>query len=351
MELGQFSDLPSKLGFSPQPNKLTSEKFISILGKLPKFPTDFQIQRGQVIKHEGVEIRKISWSTGYGPRTEAFLLVPENFKSPLPGVLMFHSHDDIKEYGKEKIVDGAGELPIHDQWVRKEHYGNRAPANALARRGFAVLVFDCFMWGSRKIGPEFMPQKLKNVLQGNDFEKLAVMHESMSLAKYLSLFGSTLSGLLNFDDRVAFQVAKTLPEMTNSISVVGLSGGGCRALLLHATEPELNATVSIGAMATFESMLAEHVAVHSWMFFPQDIAAHTDWTGVAISGSPRNLYLQFCGKDQLFTLKGMKDADEIITKNYALGKYKSDFYPVPHTFSVEMQESAFDWLEKIQYEK
>jgi hypothetical protein len=74
----------------------------------------------------------------------------------------------------------------------------------------------------------------------DDFEAASIMHESMSLSKYLSLFGTTLAGLLNFDDRVALEVAKNLPEINDSISVIGLSGGGCRAIYMHATSPELN---------------------------------------------------------------------------------------------------------------
>ena len=43
----------------------------------------------------------------------------------------------------------------------------------------------------------------------------------------------------------------------------------------------------------------------------------------------------------------MKDADSYIDKNYESGKYKSSFYPVKHSFTKDMQEDAFNWLDKV----
>lgn len=345
--LGDFSDLPSALNFSPPPKpKINGEGLLKLFGNLPNFPTDLQIKRGNVFTFDGVDIEEISWTTGYGPRTEGYLLKPAGVKEKLPGVLFFHSHDDVKGYGKEKLIDGLGDLPENVSWVKRDHYGNRGAANALAKKGFAVLTFDCFMWGSRGIKKEFLAQRLFEILGRDDFESASIMHESMSLSKYLSLFGTTLAGLLNFDDRVALEVAKNMPEISESISVVGLSGGGCRAIYMHATSPELNAVVSVGAMSTYESMVPIHIAPHSWMFFPAGLANVSDWPGLTMINSNTPLYVQFCGNDQLFTKDGMRDADKAISSHFleTKGDYKSENYPVQHSFTVEMQDSAFDWL-------
>ena len=345
--LGDFADLESALNFNPPPKpKINREGLLEIFGTLPRFPQDFQIKRGISITHDGVEIEEISWSTGYGPRTAAYLLKPSGVKEKLPGVLFFHSHDDVKGFGKEKLIDGIGELPENVSWVKRDHYGNRGAANALAKKGFAVLTFDCFMWGSRGITKDFIANRLFEILDRDDFESASILHESMSLSKYLSLFGTTLAGLLNFDDRVALEVAKSLPEMNGSISVVGLSGGGCRAIYMHATSPELSAVVSVGAMATYKSMVPIHIAPHSWMFFPAGLAKVSDWPGIAMINPETPLYLQFCGEDQLFTKEGMQEADLLISEHFKenRGDYLSNTYPVKHSFTVEMQESAFEWL-------
>jgi hypothetical protein len=154
------------LEFSPPviPN-IDTAGLLKLFGQLPKFPTDFKIQRGKSWIHDGVEISELSWSTGYGPRTEAFLLRPANVNTPLPGALFLHSHDDVKEFGKEKVVDGAGDLPESAAWVKRDHYGNRGAANALAKKGFAVLAFDCFMWGSRSLNSKICQLGYLNYLE------------------------------------------------------------------------------------------------------------------------------------------------------------------------------------------
>jgi len=345
--LGSFSDLPEALDFAPPKRpQIDRDGLLNLFGQLPKIPTDFKIQRGKTILHDGVNITEISWDVGFGPRTEAYLLVPQGATTPLPGALFLHSHDDVKSYGKEKVVVGATQLPEDLKWVQRDHYGDRGAANELAKRGFAVLAFDCFLWGSRRFDESTMPDRLKEILGSDKYETLSIMQESMSISKYLSLMGTTLAGLLNFDDRCALEVAKNIPEISGSISAVGLSGGGCRAIYLHATNPELKATVSVGAMATYESLLDIHVAPHSWMFFPQGLAKLSDWPGVAMINTKTPIYVQYCGNDQLFTKEGMADADRELSAHFAEkgGEYNSDFYPVRHCFTVEMQEAAFDWM-------
>ena len=79
--LGDFADLESALSFNPpQKPKIDSEGLLNIFGNLPKFPTDLQIKRGNSITHDGVDIVEISWSTGYGPRTQGYLLKPSGVK-------------------------------------------------------------------------------------------------------------------------------------------------------------------------------------------------------------------------------------------------------------------------------
>lgn len=349
MGINRMEELGGVLHFGAHENgPLTREKLLAALGVVPPIPKNLQVTRGEVREFDGIRITTLTWNVGWGKPTEAFLLTPVGATGVLPGALYLHSHDDLKEFGKEKVSRwSAAELPERAQWVRRDHYGNRAPANELAKRGFAVLVHDCFPWGSRGFTLDELPPRIKEVhgsATQEDFENLSVMFESLSLNKYLSLYGATMAGILNHDDRVALEVAKGLPEISGPISVIGLSGGGCRAIFLHATNPELRAVVSTGAMATYRSMLHEHIAPHSWMFFPFNLAASGEWPEVAmISDTP--LFVQYCGNDQLFTKEGMSDADAMLRKNFAgSDKYRGEFYPVQHSFTVEMQEAAFDWL-------
>ena len=172
MDLGGFSDLPGALGFAPPTSPaIDSSGLLRLFGKLPPFPADFAMDRGRSWYFEGIRITQLSWSVGWGPWTEALLLVPEGAAGPLPGALFLHSHDDLKEFGKEKFASGAVELPPRLQWVRKEHYGGRTPANELARRGFAILAYNCFMWGSRRFPEGSIPGRLREILEADDYER------------------------------------------------------------------------------------------------------------------------------------------------------------------------------------
>ena len=74
MDLGTYTDLPSVLNFNTDSNNLTLDNLYKVFGKLPNFPTDIKVNRGGSHIHEGVEITELSWSTGYGPLTQSYLL-------------------------------------------------------------------------------------------------------------------------------------------------------------------------------------------------------------------------------------------------------------------------------------
>ena len=97
------------------------------------------------------------------------------------------------------------------------------------------------------------------------------------------------------------------------------------------------------------------------MFFPHGFAKVTDWPGVAAIGAPKPLYIQYCSEDALFTKEGMHRADDKISAVYegygfslcksisetnksTATQYCGKFYPVGHSFTIEMQDDAFTWL-------
>ena len=130
--------------------------------------------------------------------------------------------------------------------LRERHYGGRAFANELARQGFAVLVHDTFLWGSRRFEFEEMAQTAPPPQAawpttgavtglGDDnvraraesietYNKVAAAHEHV-VAKYCTLLGTSLAGVVAFEDRVALQYLK------GHAGVIGESVGlsGCQA--------------------------------------------------------------------------------------------------------------------------
>ena len=67
---------------------------------------------------DGVLIRRLRWSVGYGPDTTAWLLRPAGTRGRLPGVLGMHCHGGVRSVGSEQLVDlGAASSP-RAAWLR-----------------------------------------------------------------------------------------------------------------------------------------------------------------------------------------------------------------------------------------
>jgi hypothetical protein len=87
------------------------------------------------------------------------------------------------------------------------------------------------------------------------------------------------------------------------------------------------------------------------MFDPPGLHAYLDHPDVATLGAPGvAMLVQQCARDRLFPSQGMQDAVEKIRRVYAAEgaaeRFQGKFYDVPHSFTVEMQDEAFAWLER-----
>ena len=110
----------------------------------------------------------------------------------------------------------------------------------------------------------------------------------------------------------------------------------------------IRAAVVVGMMASYPHLLDRHVVTHTWMLFPSGWARLGDWPDLAACRAPSPLLVQYDRDDELFSLPAMEAAHARLTDHYqAVGApdaYRGEFYPGPHKFDVEMQESAFAWL-------
>jgi hypothetical protein len=92
----------------------------------------------------------------------------------------------------------------------------------------------------------------------------AAGHHEHLVAKYCSLLGTTLSGVIAREDRGAVGYLRSRPDvMPDRIGCVGLSGGGCRAALLQATCDRVGVAVVVGMMSAHEDLLNRHVDGHT----------------------------------------------------------------------------------------
>jgi hypothetical protein len=97
-------------------------------------------------------------------------------------------------------------------------------------------------------------------------------------------------------------------------------------------------------------MIPRHIDTHSWVHFAPALHRYLDWPDIVAMRAPKPLLVLQCGRDALFPLAGMQAAVDKIGKIYmkagAADRFVSRFYDVPHQFNVQMQEDAFQWLDR-----
>lgn len=374
-DLGPYSDLVAaaakdhRLWPGVKPGESTRRRLLDSLRFQPRDPKPLAVKVEGRWERDGLVGEAISWSVGYGPRTQAWVVKPAGVQGKLPGVLALHDHGGFKFIGKEKIADGPEPLP---QWIavyRDMYYAGRPWANELARQGFVVLVHDTFLWGSRKVPYETMSAGNRDLAEifadkvtreGSEsfpngiprevgVYNLAAGFEENTVEKYAAALGTTMAGMVNFDDRVAVNYLLSRKDVSGKgVGAIGLSGGGMRTVLLQATTREIAAAVVAGAMTTYAGLLDHNVVSHTWMVYPAGWPAMCDWSDAVAARAPSPLMVQYDEEDQLYTPEGQKAAHRRIAAHYkAKGKprnYIGEFYPGPHKFDLPMQESAFAFL-------
>jgi dienelactone hydrolase len=370
-----YAERTGTVGWSPtspatrRDHESTRAKVLEVLGANGPVEEPASVRVEARWEADGIEGRTVTWDVGYGPRTEAYVLKPAGVPERLPGVVALHCHGNFKYYGKEKIADGPQGAAPGVEEVRSSLYGERAYANALAREGFVVLVPDVFTWGSRRFalnepsatgaraaGPSTERTAGAIVARGPgapggaiaSYNAAAERHEHV-VEKYCRLLGTSFAEMVAREDRMALSFLISLPEVDSGrVGCIGLSGGGLRAGMLHAACEEVSAAVVVAMMTTYGGLLDHNVAGHTWMLYPAGWPAEGDWPDLVGCRPHSPMLVQYDLDDELFSPKGMHDADRRLRSLYESagnpGGYTGQFYAGPHKFDRAMQDAAFAWL-------
>jgi len=291
--------------------------------------------------------------------TEAYLLIPDGLTKPAPAVIALHDHGGFYYFGKEKIVETEDSPKILKDFIN-DAYGGRTYADELARRGFIVLCPDAFYFGSQRLQADLVPEVFRENFPGLNssdeniairaFNNFCSRHEEI-MAKYIFASGTTWTGILTHGDRIAVDYLLTRPEVDpGRIGCMGLSIGGFRSAFLFGLDPRIKAGVVAGWFPSFPRQMSNYFRWHTWMVYVPRMLEFFDLPDVASLNAPRPLMIMNCSQDLLYTMESMEAAakkmSDIYNKMNASGHFKTNWYDVPHSLTIEMQDDAIQWLEQ-----
>lgn len=297
---------------------------------------------------------KVVFSTTPHFRVPAYVLIPKKAQRPLPAILDLHSHGGMFLFGKEKVVDLGRNHPVMVAYHQR-NYGGRPTATTLVRRGYLVISIDAFMFGERRL---IMDEDLKYGWERSKYsvEEAAYLNgkcraKESTLAKALILAGMTWPGIVTWDDMRTVDYLMTRPEVDpQRIGCVGVSLGGHRSLYLAGMDERIAAACVVGFLSTVRPMIRRHIDTHSWVHFVPGLHRYLDMPDVASMMAPKPLLVQQCREDGLFPLVGMQEAIRKIAEVYRKAgtpeQFTGRFYPGGHRFDQQMQDDAFDWLDR-----
>lgn len=321
-------------------------------------PVPLQSEVISTTKREGYTQYLVRYNVSAHQKTEAYLLIPHNLTKPAPAVIALHDHGGFYFFGKEKHSLTDDQPEVLREYIQNLYEG-RTYADELVKKGFVVLSPDAPYFGSQKLDPDQVREDLtknyRKQLTGDRnadikaYNKFANGHEA-AVNKTVLAAGTTWLGMIVQSDRVAIDYLLSRPEVDpERIGCMGLSLGGLRSTYLFGLDPRIKTGIVAAFSTTFEHMLRNHTR-HTWMMYVPRQNLFLDLPDVASLNAPRPLLVQNCRQDKLFNPAGMAAAENklaaVYNKMKASDKFKCNYYNVPHSMTIAMQEDAFDWLEK-----
>jgi len=326
---------------------------------IPSIESTPKISLNKEYVHEGLHIEEISWQLPYGRPTEALVLKPLNARGRLPGVLAFHDHGGNKYFGKSKITRTSNQQHPLIKAHQNDYYEGAAWANEIAKRGYVVLVPDAFLFASRRVLLQDVPEHLRNGLNDNDpedsanikkYNKWADQHEHV-MAKSLFSAGTTWPGVFFAEDQKALDVLCSRDDVDLSrIGCGGLSGGGLRTVFMGGIDPRIKAAVCVGFMTTWKDFLLHKSFTHTWMAYVPLLPNELDFPEILGLRVPQPTFVLNDEDDDLYTPAEMREAERVLSDVYqkagAERNLKVSYYPGPHKFDKKMQADTFDWFDR-----
>ena len=171
------------------------------------------------------------------------------------------------------------------------------------------------------------------------------------MAKSLLSAGTTWPGVFLREDQRALDILCARSDVdADRVACAGLSGGGLRTAYLGGLDHRIKAAVCVGFMTTWKEFILHKSYTHTWMTYIPLLPKYLDFPEIYGLRVPLPTMVLSNNQDGLYTLPEMQRADQILQEIFAKAgaseKYSCKFYDGDHKFDKQMQEDAFEWLDR-----
>jgi dienelactone hydrolase len=257
--------------------------------------------------------RKITFATEPGDRVTAWLLIPNQIRERVPGIVCLHQTTKI---GKDEPAGLGGKPELHY-------------AKELVELGFVTLAPDYPNYGEYRVDPYALG--------------------------YLS---ATMKGIWNH--MRAVDVLQSLSQVTpDRIGAIGHSLGGHNSLFLAAFDERIRATVTSCGFNSFRNYKGGNLAGWSHNgYMPRIASAYGcdparmpfDFTDVLAAIAPRAVFVNAPIGDDNFEVSGVRDCIEAVLPVFRSLEAERNLvveYPdARHDFPEAVRRHGYDLLDR-----
>lgn len=284
---------------------------LSLLGEMPT-KAELNLKVLEEVDCGPFVRKKISYSSEIGEIIPAFLCIPKHNLSPTPAIYCFHQHAGNWQLGKSEVVGLAGSP---DQAYAKE----------LVERGYVTLAPDAICFEERA--------KLDDPIQYHAHQ----LHTRL-------MNRQTLLGKVLFDINAGIDLLGSLREVdATRIGFIGHSYGGRTALFAPVFDQRVKVSVSNCGSTRLREILMHKSGIQFDFVIP-NFLANGDIEHVVRLVEPCNLLI--LGTDDDRWSRNIDEIFEYAKSAFVQGKLERQIYPGKHSFSEEMRERAYSFLDE-----
>lgn len=305
----------------------TREKLWELLGMkyMETCPLEPRLEE-RVVLDGGIVREKVVIQVEPDTWMPMYILIPQDTLGDKPQCfLALPGHQGAGKYS----VAGCYEIPAV---MEKIQYFNYDYGMQMARRGYVTLCPDCRGFGERRDEKMQTPGDEKAFLTSSCFH-LAHMAEGI---------GETVIGMCTWDAmRLIDYVYERGEWDTDTLGVIGFSGGGMQTLWLSALDERVKQCIISGYLYGYKDSLMILNGNCNCNYVPH-LWEHFDMGDIASLIAPRPVVIQSCRGDHLNGPRGMDNVYEqlsVMKAAYAL--CGEDRYPIH-----DVREGRHCWHEE-----